>query len=421
MQRFIYILLISAFCLVSCRHEATTLFELVPSSHTGVGFNNLITQKDPAPAKTGFSYGGGIGVADFNNDGLQDLYFSGNMTSNRLYLNRGNFRFEDITETAGVDGLDRWARGVTVIDINSDGLTDLYISTKGGGLLYINLGNNKEGIPQFKEQSAAYGLKLPLPSSMASFVDYDNDGEPDLYLSENESSGRFMHSVWNTRLNHPVFEEVTAKTLATPLVQEYLKQLQYTTPLKDLIDLDNDGMADQIKLDLSPQDDYHQKAITHNSGYKNAGSGIFTDKSAPWGLTQKSYSSSAVYADLNNDGAMDLVVSNLNDEAFIYRNTVRDKDLGKANFIQFKFIGSAHNTSGLGTRIKIWYDHGKHQDTENNPYRSYLASDQNVAHFGLGQVKVLDSAVINWPSGRKQVMTRVKANQFLIADFENAH
>ena len=123
------------------------MFEKIPSSRSGITFNNLITENDSTnPLKIVNVYnGGGVGIGDFNNDGLQDIFFTGNMVSCRLYLNKGDFKFEDVTERAGVEGKGRWARGVSIIDINNDGLMDIYIcntiykdSLKRKNILYVN-------------------------------------------------------------------------------------------------------------------------------------------------------------------------------------------------------------------------------------------------------------------------------------------
>ncbi len=111
-------------CLVGCNNRPT-LFEQIPSSHSGVHFNNQITENDSInPLDIVNIYnGGGVGIGDFNNDGLADIYFTGNMVANRLYLNKGDFTFEDITDKAGVNGMGRWGRGVSIIDINNDTTT----------------------------------------------------------------------------------------------------------------------------------------------------------------------------------------------------------------------------------------------------------------------------------------------------------
>src|SRR3954470_14829086 len=106
-----------------------TLFEQISSSHSGIGFNNKIIENDSInPLSIVNIYnGGGVGIGDFNNDGLQDIYFTGNMVPNKLYINRGNFKFDDVTAAADVAGMGRWARGISVVDINNDGLMDIYI------------------------------------------------------------------------------------------------------------------------------------------------------------------------------------------------------------------------------------------------------------------------------------------------------
>src|SRR5579871_3035990 len=220
------------FCMVACDHS-TVLFEKISSTHSGITFNNSITEDDSInPLNVVNIYnGGGVGIGDFNNDGLQDIFFTGNMVPCKLYLNKGNFQFEDITEKAGVEGLGRWARGVSVIDINNDGLMDIYIcntiykdSLRRRNILYINQGLDKDGIPHFKDMAAEYGLDIHGQSTMASFFDYDNDGDLDMYLAVNEASngnnpsdftrrtmsgaapsiGRLYRNDWDPVLKHPV-------------------------------------------------------------------------------------------------------------------------------------------------------------------------------------------------------------------------
>src|ERR1700748_313422 len=136
------------FLFISCKKKST-LFEQIPSSYSGVDFNNKIIENDSINPldKLNVYNGGGVGIGDFNNDGLPDIFLSGNMVSSKLYLNRGNLRFEDITDRAGVGGSGHWCTGATVVDINADGLPDLYIAASfrndpnlRTNLLYINKG-----------------------------------------------------------------------------------------------------------------------------------------------------------------------------------------------------------------------------------------------------------------------------------------
>ncbi|MDB5153789.1 MAG: RNA-binding protein, partial [Mucilaginibacter sp.] len=149
----------------SCKRP--TLFEQIPSSHSGVNFNNKIIENDTINPldKLNIYNGGGVGVGDFNNDGLQDIYFAGNAVSNKLYLNKGNMKFDDVTNEAGVGGKGGWGRGVAVVDINNDGWPDIYVCNtllddpvKRRNLLYVNQGPDKNGVPHFKEMAKEYGL-----------------------------------------------------------------------------------------------------------------------------------------------------------------------------------------------------------------------------------------------------------------------
>src|SRR3954471_8557390 len=152
MLRLLFFCLVVSLLLACNRNR--TLFKKIPSSRSGIKFNNKIVENDSVNPLTLVNVynGGGVGIGDFNNDGLQDIYFTGNQVPGRLYLNKGGFKFEDITDKAGVAGMGRWARGVSVIDINNDGLMDMYIcntvfkdSLKRRNILYINKGPDKDG------------------------------------------------------------------------------------------------------------------------------------------------------------------------------------------------------------------------------------------------------------------------------------
>nr|WP_245706029.1 VCBS repeat-containing protein [Catalinimonas alkaloidigena] len=167
-------------------------FTLLPASETGVQFNNPLTE-GPNTNVMMYEYfynGGGVAVGDLNGDGRDDLYFSANMTENRLYLNQGNFKFEDVTAAAGVATRNGpWKTGTTLADVNGDGWLDIYVCYSGNlrperrrNELYINQGPDSSGVPHFTEQAAAYGLDSPATSTQALFFDYDRDGDLDLFL-----------------------------------------------------------------------------------------------------------------------------------------------------------------------------------------------------------------------------------------------
>src|SRR5919106_5789414 len=169
-------------------------FRMLPPSETGIRFRNTLSEQ-PTPHRTELLYeyfgnGGGVAAGDLNGDGLEDLYFTANMTYNSLYLNRGNMQFEDVTRAAGVAGRSNtWKTGVTFADVNGDGLLDIYVCYSGElplerriDELYINQGNDENGVPRFDERARDYGLANPHSSNQAYFFDYDRDGDLDLFL-----------------------------------------------------------------------------------------------------------------------------------------------------------------------------------------------------------------------------------------------
>ncbi len=197
-RHLLYALLISYLVLISCRNEKTGTssteepsygpIQLVslPASQTGVNFSNTINDEGKINIFTWhFLYNGaGVAAGDINNDGLPDLYFTGNMVSDRLYLNKGNFQFEDITSKAGI-GLHIWSSGVTMADVNADGLLDIYVCKNSPtgvpdnnrNKLYINIGDNV-----FREQAAKYGIDDIGFGAQSTFFDADQDGDLDMYL-----------------------------------------------------------------------------------------------------------------------------------------------------------------------------------------------------------------------------------------------
>ena len=179
----------------SCVKKENKLFKKLPSFKTNVDFKNTLIYKEDFNIFTYRNYynGGGVGLGDINNDGLLDIYFTSNLNKNKLYLNKGNFEFEDITKNANVGGEKSWSTGVSLTDINGDGYLDIYVSNSGDikgdnkqNELFINNGNLT-----FTEKAEEYGLDDKGYSTHAAFFDYDNDGDLDCYLLNNSYKGGF--------------------------------------------------------------------------------------------------------------------------------------------------------------------------------------------------------------------------------------
>ncbi|MBX2922337.1 MAG: VCBS repeat-containing protein [Chitinophagaceae bacterium] len=191
-----FVLFLFALCGCDNRHNevyappADPLFSQLDKSYTGIDFRNDLKEETDFNVFNyrNFYNGGGVGIGDINNDGLADVYFTSNMGKNRLYLNKGNMQFEDITASAGVGGTKGWSTGVAMVDINGDGLLDIYVCNSGNlagddraNELFINQGNLT-----FKEQAAQYGLEEKNAlTTHAAFFDYDLDGDLDCYILNN--------------------------------------------------------------------------------------------------------------------------------------------------------------------------------------------------------------------------------------------
>ncbi|HEY0743686.1 MAG TPA: VCBS repeat-containing protein [Chryseosolibacter sp.] len=578
-----------------CSNDKKELFALLPSSKTNIVFNNKLTESDTFNVLS-FEYiynGAGVGVGDVNNDGLTDVFFAGNMVSSSLYLNKGEFKFQDVTEQAAVK-TDLWCTGVSMVDINQDGLLDIYVSTiqpstkkpSVPNLLFLNKGVNHEGVPAFEEVAAKVGLADSSYATQAAFLDYDLDGDLDVYILtnalesynrnqimglRNDGTGKSVDKFYRNEgiVNGlPVFKnvskEVGVQTEGWGLgivvndinrdgypdvyvandfmsndhlyintgngkfvnkIRSMLKHQEQNGMGIDMADINNDGLNDIVVLDMLPDDNLRQKTMFSTIGYdrfqmfrekgyeyqyirnvlqlnngnntfsdigylsgiyatdwswsslfadfdndgyrdlfvgngyrkditdqdfiayskefsmfstdrnrmnnirkeieklsgvrkpnflfRNNGDLTFTDRANEWGVDQPSYSNGAAYADFDNDGDLDLITNNINDEAFVYRNQlINEQSRSDHNFLRVKLKGGDGNSHGYGTTIELFTD-GKRYYAEHETVRGYKSTVENVEHFGLGKVSkgIIDSVKITWLGGRTQLLRDVPVNQ----------
>jgi enediyne biosynthesis protein E4 len=559
------------------------LFTKLPSSKTGIRFQNLNAENEDYNVFVYeyFYNGGGVALGDINNDGLVDIYFSSNQRENKLYLNKGNFEFEDISKASGTAAPDGWKTGVSMADVNSDGLLDIYVCRSAANepqqrrnSLFINQGNLT-----FVDQAKEFGLDNNSYSTQAAFLDFDRDGDLDIFLLNHAVSrivrnfdirkekktdripyvGNLLFENRNKKfinvsdsvgiygpahnfglgiscsdLNNDGWVDIytsndytgSDKLLINNNATFDENELSLLTHISrfsmgsDIADINNDGLSDIYSLDMLPDNNKRQKELMwadnydiytemvrnglhhqfmrnmlhlnngqgpfseigqlagisntdwswsalfadydndgfqdlfvsngykrdytnsdfakyradqmltkqaggksdnyttmlermpstkiHNYLFKNTNGYQFVDQSDSWGMSELNLTNGAAYADLDNDGDIDLVMNNMDSEAGIYRNNA--EMLVKNNFLKVKLQGAGNNTFGIGARVIIYFNGGLAM-REMYPNRGFESSVEPLLHFGLGKSSKIDSLVVTWGTGKKQTVINPAINQ----------
>lgn len=313
MRRIIYGLSVILLSLANCKNNKSELFKNPSVKETGLYFENKLTETDDLNILEYLYYynGGGVAVGDINNDGLPDIYFSGNQVKNKLFLNKGNLKFEDITDISGTEGKSDWNTGTVMADVNGDGLLDIYVCAvvglqglNGHNELFINNGVSDSGEITFTESAAKYNLDFDSFSSSAAFLDYDLDGDLDIYLLNHavHTQESYGHANLREKRNYQTGDKLLRNDghTFTDVSEEagiYGGPNGYGLGIS-IADFNNDAWPDIYVGNDFHEDDYY---------YVNNGDGTFSESLKTYFGHTSRFSMGNDVADINQDGLLDIL------------------------------------------------------------------------------------------------------------------
>lgn len=326
--------------IIACSKPKDTLFKVISAEDSGLNFSNELK---PTADLNIFNYmyfynGGGVGAGDLNNDGKQDLVFTSNQKENRIFLNKGALKFEDITEKSNFKAEKGWSTGVSLVDINQDGMLDIYVSRvgdfevlRGHNLLYICHSIDQNGTPHYKESSAEYGLDLVGFGTQAAFFDYDTDGDLDMFQLNHSVHKNGTYGKREVFLNtfHPLagdrfFENIDGKyTEKTHEIGIHSSAIGYGLGL-GISDVNLDGFPD-----LYVANDFHENDYL----YINQKNGKYADEMLDKIDHTSRFSMGVDMADLNNDVFPEIFTLDM----LPYDPEILKRSEGEDAFYNFKF------------------------------------------------------------------------------------
>ncbi|MCF1715636.1 VCBS repeat-containing protein [Flavihumibacter sp. RY-1] len=336
-MRVLYFTIVFFLLLSSCKEDRSIQFSQLEKDRTGISFRNILeeTEEFNVLNYTYFYNGGGVAIGDINNDGLSDILFTGNMVKNRLYLNKGDFRFEDITAKSGVSDKQGWCTGASMVDINTDGLLDIYICRSADGLpekrknlLFINNGDLS-----FTEKAAEYGLDDSGYSTQASFFDYDRDGDLDCFVINHSLQQFTTGALENAALRNKSNPDFSSKLYqnnngrftdvsAAANIQSNVFSFGLGIAISDF----NNDLWPDIYL----SNDFNE----HDYYFLNNANGYFTESVSRYFDYVSLYSMGSDAADFNNDGLTDIVTLDMLPED----NFTQKMHSGAENFEKFQYL-----------------------------------------------------------------------------------